>query len=120
MSIREVRHLTEPEQKVIARALRRSVTIIDPPRQAVAALVREGVDISEGDKYGCHLVWWPDELPIPQFDGERGSRTVKPSTITLTPTEQPATCPECERRREYSKAKMAALRAKRKGAEEAT
>ena len=114
MSIREVRHLTEPEQKVTARALRRSLTIIDPP-QPPLALVREGVDISEGDKFGGHLIWWPDELPIPQFDGEPGSRTVKPSTITLTPTEQPTACPECERRREYSKRKMSELRGKRRG-----
>ena len=106
MSIREVRHLTKPEQQVMDRALRRSVTIVEPPAPAVASLVREGVDISGGAKDGCHLVWWPDELPAPVFGGEPGTRL--PVVVA---------CPECERRREYSKRKMSELRGRRKGGE---
>ena len=33
-------------------------------------------DPKDSERYGCHLIWWPDELKVPFFEGEQGSRTL--------------------------------------------
>lgn len=33
-------------------------------------------DPADSERYGSHLIWWPDELHVPFFAGEKGSRTL--------------------------------------------
>lgn len=33
-------------------------------------------DPADSERLGYHLIWWPDELKVPFFDGEKGSRTL--------------------------------------------
>lgn len=43
-----------------------------------ATAFQPGIDPSPavGKRFRCHLIWWPDELPIPAFVGQPGTRTV--------------------------------------------
>lgn len=33
-------------------------------------------EAADAERYGCRLIWWPDELRPPFFEGKRGSRTL--------------------------------------------
>lgn len=39
-------------------------------------------DPADSERYGCHLIWWPDELRPPFFEGDKGSRTLHMSCPT--------------------------------------
>lgn len=39
-------------------------------------------DAADSERYGCHLIWWPDELRPPFFEGDKGSRTLHMSCPT--------------------------------------
>lgn len=43
--------------------------------------LRPGISI-EGAGFDAHLVWWPDELHVPLFHGEQGSRTLHPVRLS--------------------------------------
>lgn len=47
------------------------------PTQEVPFVKGGYYDAADSERYGCHLIWWPDELHIPFFSGEQGSRTLR-------------------------------------------
>lgn len=46
--------------------------------------VRSGVNQEVPPSLLVHMIWWPDELPIPFFDGDVGERTLSPWSVKLT------------------------------------
>lgn len=49
----------------------------DAVRAQMATFVRRGVSMPPTGDFDAHLIWWPDELPIPYFEGEQGQRQTR-------------------------------------------
>lgn len=60
-----------------ARPEATAVRVLEAECDRLRALVRSGVNVDPGDTFGGHLIWWPDELPVPLAVGEQGSRVMK-------------------------------------------
>jgi hypothetical protein len=52
--------------------------------ERLQAQVRPGIEARNPLPPGAHLICWPDELPIPYFDGEAGAHTVAAWSVKLT------------------------------------
>ena len=65
----------------------RAMRALEPSahREPEVPFIRGGTyNPADAERYGCRLIWWPEELPPPFIDGERGSRTIRPESVKLT------------------------------------
>jgi hypothetical protein len=61
--------MVRADDRVIDKIWREKAWLLDA--------VRPGVSVEPGDTFDAHLIWWPDELPVPVAVGEQGSRVMK-------------------------------------------
>lgn len=64
------------------------IAALDAENIRLRSNVRAGVNPDPGQTWTGHMIWWPDELRVPFFDGEIGKRTVAAWSVKLTPSER--------------------------------
>lgn len=60
------------------------VTWLEAENARLRSNVRSGVNPNPSQTWTAHMIWWPDELGVPYFDGEVGHRTVAPWSVKLS------------------------------------
>lgn len=73
----------EPDISLSAR-----IAELEAENARLRSNIRPGVNPDPSQTWTGHMIWWPEELQVPFFDGEIGKRTVAPWSVRLTPTKR--------------------------------